>query len=1187
MPALIQALRDPDASVRRHAVIALWSIGPSAKGAIPALIEARKDGDKLVRTIAPLAVKSIRASTADILSMPTGALPVALIEVLKDPDVDIRCDAVFALLRFAWLAEDALRALITALQDADIAVRAAAVLVLSMWPRDIGPMVKDAIPVLIRALEDTNDTNEDIRDAAIEVFRKIRPPKEAVPALIKTLNDVDPLARSGAVDALGNAEPTGTVMRAVIAALNDANIGVRQEAIFALSELAHSGIASVPKEAVPSLIAMLRDSKQPAPVRRGAVEVLAHIGPGAADAVPALIAALRDPEKFLRRDVAWALGDMARVAKGAVPALIKALKDPEWAVRFAAAFALGEMGPDAKDAIRELIAAFRDPDWPVHLAGAFALAKLGATARDAVPMLVAALKDPHTEVGEVAKRESRYDVFEGGSPADDRIRDFERMLSYLHHEVDLAQIYKESQLERTQSYQTYMHKQLYGMPSKPSYWERSFVNPFGKAQRRSRPRMSRITPDEWLKIAVRFPAAYVLRGIGAPAVPALIPLLDDSEWFVRFVVVWALQGGGGSSLAALNNVAIKDSDYRIRYIATRALGSIGKPAVPALLSFLQALDYDLRGPAIEALGQIGPEAKEAVPELVAMIPTTVREYSSAASDEVLEALGSMGAAAKEALPVLTMALEQPTAPRKEISASLAKIAGGLQDSGDTDSIEMLERALDALGRIREQEIKGYPEILSDIDAVRRAVNFLKLSQWSQLKNTAVAVAQAHPWVLLFPGYVLWILVWLLIFWIHPYTIFRAADLLRLFDVHVPTALGRVQVALQYLLFIGFLKHRPRVLDAWVAHHIDAARKGFAKIPTVEDRELHIRLPVQLDGDRIQNLSCEHLRHYFNVRLVRLLIWGEGGIGKTSLACEIARWVTAKDPAQRPCKHLMLPVLIESELDPTGTAPFVSEVATLLQEVVDVPKPIPMDLVQSMLRHGRILVIADHVSEMSEKTRFLIQRGIRDHQVAAVIVTSRLEESLEGVARTEIRPGSLEGSQLTSFMEAYLTFRKRQDLLSGGELHEVCQRVWNLTNPRKITAFLARRYIDRMIHVKDEKGTLDDVPDNIPNLMLEYVNELNEAVTKESKLDSRLVRRVAGAVAWQCLRHSFRPTVARYVDVLEGIREVMNEEEDAQQYLKYIDARLRLVVIAKPAEDQVRFLLDPLAEYLAGRHLGNL
>lgn len=291
----------------------------------------------------------------------------------------------------------------------------------------------------------------------------------------------------------------------------------------------------------------------------------------------------------------------------------------------------------------------------------------------------------------------------------------------------------------------------------------------------------------------------------------------------------------------------------------------------------------------------------------------------------------------------------------------------------------------------------------------------------------------------------------------------------------------------------------------------------------------------------------------------------------------------KDPTQRPCKHMMIPVLIENELDVTAPAPVTKEVAALLPTLIDVREDIPMDLAHELLRHGQILVIADHLSEMSENTRSLIQRGIRD--VGAIIVTSRLHELPVSVAPTEIQPCHLTGSSLTSFMEGYLSSMGRDDLLGGGELHEVCHRVWNLAHPREITVFLARGYIDQMIRVEGRNGSLDDLPNNIPALIFGYVNELNETVPKESMKPSRVVLSAAGAVAWQCLRQSYRPEAARYRDVLRGISEVIQiEEEDARQYLEYIETRLCLVEISKPPEDEVRFLLDPLAEYLAGWHL---
>ena len=59
-PALVEALKDPDAGVRREAILALMKFGPGAREAIPALTEMRqRDPDGQVRTHATLALRKL------------------------------------------------------------------------------------------------------------------------------------------------------------------------------------------------------------------------------------------------------------------------------------------------------------------------------------------------------------------------------------------------------------------------------------------------------------------------------------------------------------------------------------------------------------------------------------------------------------------------------------------------------------------------------------------------------------------------------------------------------------------------------------------------------------------------------------------------------------------------------------------------------------------------------------------------------------------------------------------------------------------------------------------------------------------------------------------------------------------------------------------------------------------------
>jgi hypothetical protein len=69
------------------------------------------------------------------------------------------------------------------------------------------------------------------------------------------------------------------------------------------------------------------------------------------------------------------------------------------------------------------------------------------------------------------------------------------------------------------------------------------------------------------------------------------------------------------------------------------------------------------------------------------------------------------------------------------------------------------------------------------------------------------------------------------------------------------------------------------------------------------------------------------------------------------------------------------------------------------------------------------------------------------------------------------------------------------------------------------------------------------------------------------------------VAWECLRSTFRPDTATYEDILSALGDA-----DAENHLKYLQDRLRLLQPVPPALDRVRIILDPLAEYLAAANV---
>ena len=176
----------------------------------------------------------------------------------------------------------------------------------------------------------------------------------------------------------------------------------------------------------------------------------------------------------------------------------------------------------------------------------------------------------------------------------------------------------------------------------------------------------------------------------------------------------------------------------------------------------------------------------------------------------------------------------------------------------------------------------------------------------------------------------------------------------------------------------------------------------------------------------------------------------------------------------------------------------------------------------------------------------------------------------------IKPMRVQGDRLSTFMDAYLVQRNAKDKFSDTEYFDYLGKLSRIVGEREVTVLLAKMYAEQMIAAK--QGDLDSkLPENIPDLVLEYLNELNRRV-RRNRLDDRIVHRDAKVVAWECLNRTYRPTSAN----IEKILAQMEPQSSSlpEERLKYLEEQLRLVQTTAAGRDRVRFSLDPLAEYLA-------
>jgi hypothetical protein len=106
---------------------------------------------------------------------------------------------------------------------------------------------------------------------------------------------------------------------------------------------------------------------------------------------------------------------------------------------------------------------------------------------------------------------------------------------------------------------------------------------------------------------------------------------------------------------------------------------------------------------------------------------------------------------------------------------------------------------------------------------------------------------------------------------------------------MPGWLGGVEVSVPSLLLVGFLQHRDRVLDAWVA-------RALGTLPMTPGVGESVG-PVTLDGDAVTRLQPDTLRPACTGSRACLLVVGEPDwAGKVADA--IALWASDREPTQR-------------------------------------------------------------------------------------------------------------------------------------------------------------------------------------------------------------------------------------------------------------------------------------------------
>lgn len=228
VPALIQALKDPDSGVRRNSALALGRAELASTEVIDALISViLNDSYNGARSNAVGSLGRLQE-----ISPPSELVMTILTDALQDEDERVRKTAVIVLGHVGSKAKAAVPSLIKASQLGDTAMRERAVFALGK--------IGEASPEVFSAL--TEALKSDVRNIhlhAIRALGEIKPVSlDSVAILTKVLEEQDITARKLAMTGLGNFGTDAQIaVSALTAAIEDKDVTVSKTAAYTLKKI--------------------------------------------------------------------------------------------------------------------------------------------------------------------------------------------------------------------------------------------------------------------------------------------------------------------------------------------------------------------------------------------------------------------------------------------------------------------------------------------------------------------------------------------------------------------------------------------------------------------------------------------------------------------------------------------------------------------------------------------------------------------------------------------------------------------------------------------------------------------------------------------------------------------------------------------------------------------------------------
>jgi photosystem II stability/assembly factor-like uncharacterized protein len=394
----------------------------------------------------------------------------------------------------------------------------------------------------------------------------------------------------------------------------------------------------------------------------------------------------------------------------------------------------------------------------------------------------------------------------------------------------------------------------------------------------------------------------------------------------------------------------------------------------------------------------------------------------------------------------------------------------------------------------------------------------------------------------------------------------------------------------------YLIGHERSLNAFVSTHLAAATTLFFDNKDVSSRPHWVPAPFELDHvDHMSFVATDlsyipglsEIRPHLEGNRVIISIEGPGGVGKSSLAIQLAKWAYHEKRVAKLWNRPVLPVFINNLNDDLDKL-VVSKLKYLTDSSV-----ISESLSKAILRKKKVLVIVDGLSEMQAlKPEFIDpQKGASD--VHAVIYTSRMPTTIP--QSTIIIPFGLKLTYLDNLIDGFTNayvganrFEDQREVLRS-RIKIMIGTFGNRNPDKQIPLNILRLIIEHASKIMDRGGSLQiELPNSYYSLVEDYLSDL---LRKVNNPDHSIVSmRAAAMVSLGLMQYLDASKKSDHAPLsLEKFKPQWVSANTYTVFISEADIQLFklggiLIESGWLGEKQFKFQNDPIAEYLAASEI---